>query len=73
MKKNRKGITIISLIVTIVILLILAGITIGMLIGENGIITEAQHAKLIAEVSDIKEQMEIKQLKTDKDLTRYYQ
>ena len=40
-----KGITIISLVVTIVVLLILAGISINMLFGNNGIITMAQKAK----------------------------
>ena len=44
MNKN-KGITLIALIITIVILLILAGITIGTLTGENGLFTRAQQAK----------------------------
>ena len=41
--KNR-GITLISLIITIIVLLILAGITINLTIGEDGIITRAQEA-----------------------------
>ena len=44
MKRNN-GITLIALVVTIVVLLILAGISISMLGGENGIITKAQEAK----------------------------
>ena len=44
MNKN-KGITLIALIITIIILLILAGITIGTLTGENGLFTRAQQAK----------------------------
>lgn len=43
--KNMQGITLIALVVTIVVLLILAGISISMLTGENGIITQAQNAK----------------------------
>ena len=43
--KRNKGITLIALVVTIVVLLILAGISISMLGGENGIITKAQEAK----------------------------
>lgn len=43
MKKN-KGITLIALVVTIIVLLILAGITISLLLGENGIITRAREA-----------------------------
>jgi type II secretory pathway pseudopilin PulG len=40
--KNNKGITLIALVVTIIILLILAGISIAMLTGENGILTNAK-------------------------------
>jgi len=39
--KNNKGITLIALVVTIIILLILAGISIAMLTGDNGILTNA--------------------------------
>jgi type II secretory pathway pseudopilin PulG len=39
--RNNKGITLIALVVTIIILLILAGISIAMLTGENGILTNA--------------------------------
>ena len=43
--KNTKGITLIALVVTIVVLLILAAVSISMLTGENGIITQAQQSK----------------------------
>ncbi len=43
--KKNKGITLVALVVTIVILLILAGISINMVLGENGIITKAKKAK----------------------------
>ena len=43
--KNIKGITIISLVITIIVLLILAGISIQMLSGDNGIINRTQEAK----------------------------
>ena len=42
---DSRGITLVALVVTIVVLLILAGITITMLFGENGIIKKAQDAK----------------------------
>ena len=42
--ENKQGITLVALVVTIIILLILAGVTIVSLFGENGIITKAQHA-----------------------------
>ncbi len=42
--KNTKGITLITLIVTIIILLILAGVTLNLLTGENGILKQATNA-----------------------------
>ena len=44
--KNNKGITIIALVITIIVLLLLAGISISMLSGENSIITKAKDAKV---------------------------
>ena len=44
-RKKEKGITLIALVITIIVLLILAGVTIAMLTGENGILTQAQNAK----------------------------
>ena len=44
-KTNNSGITIVALVVTIIVLLILAGITIGTITGDNGIINKAQEAK----------------------------
>ena len=43
--KNNKGITLIALVITIIVLLILAGVSIAMLTGDNGILTQAQRAK----------------------------
>ena len=40
--KTNEGITLIALVITIVVLLILAGVTISTLIGENGIITRCK-------------------------------
>ena len=42
--KNNKGITLIALVITIIVLLILAGVSIAMLTGENGILTQAENA-----------------------------
>ena len=44
MMKNNKGITLIALVITIIVLLILAGVSIAMLTGSNGILTQAQNA-----------------------------
>ena len=43
-KKLNKGITLIALVITIIVLLILAGVSIAMLTGENGILSQAQKA-----------------------------
>ena len=43
--KTNKGITLIALVITIIVLLILAGVSIAMLTGENGILSQAQKAK----------------------------
>lgn len=45
MKNQVRGITLIALVITIIVLLILAGISIAMLTGENGILTKADEAK----------------------------
>ena len=42
--KSKKGITLIALVITIIVLLILAGVSIAMLTGENGILTQARKA-----------------------------
>ena len=43
--KNAKGITLIALVITIIVLLILAGVTIATLTGDNGILNQAGKAK----------------------------
>ena len=43
--KTNKGITLIALVITIIVLLILAGVTIAMLTGDNGILTKANNSK----------------------------
>ena len=45
MLKNRKGITLVALVVTIVVLLILAGVSINLVLGDNGIVKKAQEAQ----------------------------
>ena len=42
---NNKGITLIALVITIIVLLILAGVSIAMLTGQNGVLTRATDAK----------------------------
>ena len=56
---KEKGITLIALVVTIVVLLILAGVTIAMLTGENGIINQAKNAKEENKKETAREQLQI--------------
>ena len=58
-KKGNRGITLISLVVTIIVLLLLAGISIMMLTGNNGILQRASDAKEITEMSQLKELAEM--------------
>ncbi len=59
MNNKNKGITLIALVITIIILLILAGISINTLNGENGIITRGQESKLKYEMTQLKEEFEL--------------
>ena len=45
MLKNKKGITLVALVITIVVLLILAGVSINLVLGNNGIIAKAKDAE----------------------------
>ena len=56
-KKNEKGITLIALVVTIIVILVLAGISIAMLTGENGIITNAITANSATRGGEVKERV----------------
>lgn len=57
--KIEKGITLISLVVTIIILIILAGISINLLFGDTGIITKAKNAKKEQDIVRIGEKLEL--------------
>ena len=45
MFKKERGITLVALVVTIVVLLILAGVSISMVLGNNGIVTKAKETQ----------------------------
>ena len=55
--KKEKGITLIALVITIIVLLILAGVSINMLTGQNGILTRAIEAKEKTEVAVSREKV----------------
>jgi hypothetical protein len=60
MKKhsNKRGITLIALIITIIVLLILAGVSFSLAIGENGVITKAQNASEASKQAQIQEDIQ---------------
>ena len=75
--KNTRGITLIALVVSIIVLLILAGITIAALSGDNGILTRAKEAKekteqaqkedkqTVSNMEDMLENIEFKNINTE--------
>ena len=70
-QKKDKGITLIALVITIIVLLILASVSISMLTGENGIITQAQRAKEETEKAAREEERDLAELEaivTGKDI-----
>ena len=54
---NEKAITLIALVVTIVILLILAGVTITMTLGQNGLFTRAREGRAAYEESEVRDDL----------------
>ena len=57
---NNKGITLIAMVVTIIVLIILAGISLNLVIGKNGIMTRAEEQKDAQAIADITERLELK-------------
>ena len=62
--RKGKGITLIALVVTIIVLIILAGVSISLVLGENGIVTIAKRAKENTELAQIEEEKELNELYT---------
>ena len=74
--KNKNGVTLIALAVTIIIMLILAGVTISTLTGNSGITTKASKAKTKSYLANIKEEYELylseKRMDDEYDLDTLY-
>ena len=62
--RKQRGITLIALVVTIIILIILSGVSINLVLGENGIITIAKRAKENTELAKVEEEKELNELYT---------
>ena len=69
MLRQEKGITLIALVITIIVLLILAGITIAMLSGQNGILTRSTQARVASAIGDAKDQVS---MVASEGVTDYY-
>lgn len=67
--KGNKGITLIALVITIIVLLILAGVSIAMLSGENSILGRAREAGYKTTITTAKEQVNVK---VNEAMTDYY-
>lgn len=59
MLRNQKGITLVALVVTIIVLLILAGVSISMVAGDNGIATRASEASEDTKIGNAKSALEL--------------
>ena len=57
--RKEKGITLVALVVTVIILLILASVTLSMLTGDNGIISKAREAKEKTEIAEWEERIDL--------------
>ena len=66
--KESKGITLIALVITIIVLLILAGVAIATLTGDNGIIQNAKVAKTSTEEKAVEEEVELIIIEAKTDL-----
>ena len=71
LKGDPKAITLIALVITIVVLIILAGVAINLTLGENGILKRAEAAKLKYQIAQAKEELDLKiaELQTEKQGT----
>ncbi len=59
---REKGITLVALVVTIVIMLILAGVTLNLALGENGLFKMAQNSVALYKEKSIEEERELDNL-----------
>mgnify|MGYP000908617131 CR=1 FL=1 len=69
MKTNNKGITLIALVITIIILLILAAVAIQLALGDNGLIKKAQSGQEAQSIAEVKEKFKTLELAAWSDYT----
>ena len=57
--KNQKGITLVALVITIIVLLILAGVSISLVVGNNGVLTRASNAVETNREAEVKQDVKM--------------
>ena len=57
MMKGNRGVTLVALVITIIVLLILAGVSISLVVGDNGVLSQAVNAANQTNLSTVEEQM----------------
>jgi len=57
MFKEQKGITLVALVITIIVLLILAGVSISLVVGQNGVLTRSTEAVMKNKAAEVREQL----------------
>ena len=57
--RNQKGITLVALVITIIVLLILAGVSISLVVGQNGVLTQASNAVSTQNEASAKQEIEM--------------
>ncbi len=55
--RNQKGITLVALVITIIVLLILAGVSISLVVGQNGVLGQASNAVVTQKAASVKEKV----------------
>jgi len=58
-RKTNEGITLIALVITIIVLLILAGVTLVTLTDNNGLLTKSNNARIISKLSTVDENIRL--------------
>ena len=59
MLKENKGITLVALVITIIVLLILAGVSISLVVGDNGVLTQSKKSSDSTKLGQMQEALQI--------------
>ena len=61
--KKQNGITLVALVISIIVMLILAGVSINAIMGENGVLSRAQYASFMSEMAAVEEAVQLWKVK----------